>query len=199
MVDSNDLAELRSAIELFYFGYRAFTARPDRILERRGLGRAHHRILYFVGRNPSIKINELLAILRVSKQALNGPLRQLIEMRLITSEVPPHDRRVRLLSLTGEGRRLEMQLTATQTRQLSAAFTAAGPEAASGWLSVMQQLLRRASPEGQHDSIVIPEQLGSDSERRNAEHIVRIRRSDSRQPGRSPSRRDSSRPATRSS
>ena len=69
---------LRLAIEQFYFGYRAFTAPPDRILDQRGLGRVHHRILYFVGRNPQISVNTLLGLLSVSKQALNAPLRQLI-------------------------------------------------------------------------------------------------------------------------
>jgi hypothetical protein len=44
--------QLQEAIELLYFGYRAFTDRPDRILGQRGLNRVHHRILYFVGRNP---------------------------------------------------------------------------------------------------------------------------------------------------
>jgi DNA-binding MarR family transcriptional regulator len=140
MIDVNDSATLRSAIELAYFAYRAFTSGPDRILERRGLGRVHHRILYFVGRNPSIQINELLSILRVSKQALNLPLRQLVEMRLIAVEVPSRDRRVRQLSLTSEGKRLETQLTTTQMRQLSDSFAGAGAEAAEGWFSVMRKI-----------------------------------------------------------
>ena len=72
---------LRLAIEQFYFGYRAFTALPDRILSQRGLGRVHHRILYFVGRNPKISVNDLLGMLSVTKQALNAPLRQLILCR----------------------------------------------------------------------------------------------------------------------
>jgi DNA-binding MarR family transcriptional regulator len=143
MVDGNGADELRSAIEVFYFAYRAFTTQPDRILERRGLGRLHHRILYFVARRPAIRINELLGILQVSKQALNQPLRQLVEMKLIAVEVPAEDRRVRKLSLSNEGRRLETQLTATQTRHLAAAFADAGGGAAAGWFSVMQQIARR--------------------------------------------------------
>lgn len=140
MFDLNDRQSARAAIELFYFAYRAFTTPPDRILERRGLGRVHHRILYFVGRNPSIKINELLAILHVSKQALNLPLRQLIEMKLIGVAVPPKDRRIRQLSLTSEGRRLERQLTVTQTTQLLEAFAGAGEQASKGWFTVMQRI-----------------------------------------------------------
>ncbi|MGH8259168.1 MAG: MarR family winged helix-turn-helix transcriptional regulator [Steroidobacteraceae bacterium] len=136
----SDAAALRAAIESFYFAYRAFTAGPDRILDRRGLGRVHHRILYFVGRNSAVSVKELLDILEVTKQALNSPLRQLIEMGLIAAAIPPHDRRVRQLSLTGEGSRLEAQLTATQTKLLSEAFAAAGSEANRGWLAVMRTI-----------------------------------------------------------
>ena len=70
MVDQLQDPRLQQAIELFYFAYRSFTAVPDQILQDKGLGRVHHRILYFVGRNPGLNINELLTILQVSKQAL---------------------------------------------------------------------------------------------------------------------------------
>ncbi len=131
---------LRRAIEQFYFGYRAFTAPPDRILEQRGLGRVHHRILYFVGRNPRISVNALLCLLDVSKQALNAPLRQLIEMGLVAMGTAEHDRRVRQLSLTPSGNKLEGQLTGTQMKQLQKAFELAGAEAESGWHRVMRHL-----------------------------------------------------------
>jgi len=140
MIDLNNSAEMRASIELFYFAYRAFTSRPDRLLEQRGLGRVHHRILYFVGRHPQIAVNALLATLGVSKQALNAPLRQLIEMKLVAVEIAPHDRRVKQLSLTEDGRLLEEQLTSIQTRHLASAFAAAGDAAADGWSAVMRAL-----------------------------------------------------------
>jgi len=133
-------AALRLAIERFYFGYRAFTAPPDRILGRRGLGRVHHRILYFVGRNPRISVNALLGILDVSKQALHAPLRQLIEKRLVVMDTAEHDRRVRQLALTSAGRKLEAQLTNTQMLQLQAVFERAGADAEAGWQQVMHNL-----------------------------------------------------------
>jgi len=133
-------AALREAIEQLYFGYRAFTAPPDRILEQRGLGRVHHRILYFVGRNPQISVNALLAVLNVTKQALNAPLRQLVEMELVAIEAAEHDRRVRQLTLTPEGRKLEAQLTGTQMKQLQALFAQAGSDAEAGWRQVMAGL-----------------------------------------------------------
>ena len=93
MIDQKPKDELHEAIELFYFAYRAFTDRPDRILERRGLGRMHHRILYFIGSRAGISVGGLLAVLAISKQALNGPLRQLIEMKLVETGADKDDRR----------------------------------------------------------------------------------------------------------
>jgi len=133
-------ASLRLAIEQLYFGYRAFTAQPDRILSQRGLGRVHHRILYFVGRHPRISVNALLDVLSVSKQALNAPLRQMIEMGLVAMGTADHDRRVRELALTAQGVKLESQLTGTQMKQLQAVFERSGPQAESGWHEVMQHL-----------------------------------------------------------
>ena len=128
------------AIEQFYFGYRAFTNPPDRILEQRGLGRVHHRILYFVGRNPHISVNALLSLLDVSKQALNAPLRQLIEMKLVAMGTAEHDKRVRELALTTAGAKLEAQLTGTQMKQLKSVFEEAGASAEAGWHKVMHIL-----------------------------------------------------------
>ena len=139
MVDLNN-SSTREAIERLYFGYRALTERPDRILEKKGLGRVHHRILYFVGRSPNTTVNALLSTLNVSKQALNAPLRQLIEMGLVAMTTAEHDRRVRQLVLTRVGQQLEAQLTGTQMSQLQTVFEEVGPEAEAGWHRVMAVL-----------------------------------------------------------
>jgi DNA-binding MarR family transcriptional regulator len=144
MVDQkND--ELLDTIELFYFAYRAFTARPDRMLAQRGLGRVHHRLLHFVGRNPGISVNALRDILGVSKQAMNTPLRQLIEMRLIEASTAGHDRRVKQLALTPEGCELEQQLTKTQRQQLAEIFAGSGTSATANWREIMRALSARLS------------------------------------------------------
>jgi len=140
MVDQKREAQLRDAIEHFYFAYRAFTAKPDRILDQRGLGRVHHRILYFVGRNPGLAVNELLSTLGVSKQALNAPLRQLIAMKMITTEVAAHDKRVKKLVLTDSGKKLETQLTNTQMKHLGDVFDEMGPKAERAWLAMMKSM-----------------------------------------------------------
>jgi DNA-binding MarR family transcriptional regulator len=140
MIDRNREAALREAIELFFFSYRAFTARPDAILRRRGLSRVHHRILYFVGREPGLGVNALLETLGVSKQALNAPLRRLVELDLVESRAAPADGRRRELRLTAEGERLERQLTGTQMEQLAAVLDAAGRTAEAGWRAVMARM-----------------------------------------------------------
>jgi DNA-binding MarR family transcriptional regulator len=145
MVDLDDPApsgDPHDAIEQFYFAYRGFTDRPDRILEKRGLGRVHHRILYFIGRRPDVSVRGLLDLLAVSKQALNAPLRQLMEMGLVHAEAGLQDRRVKNLRLTPSGRKLEAELTEAQTRHLRAAFERAGTEAQQGWRAVMAELVK---------------------------------------------------------
>jgi DNA-binding MarR family transcriptional regulator len=145
MIDPSRQGELRDSIELMYFAYRAFTDRADRILERRGLGRVHHRILYFIGRNPSVSVTGLLEVLAVSKQALNAPLRQLLEMQLVAAAPGGGDRRLKALTLTPRGQRLEAELTGAQMSQLDAAFAAAGEAQAAGWRAVMTGLARDAA------------------------------------------------------
>jgi DNA-binding MarR family transcriptional regulator len=137
MVDLKRRAELHEAIELLYFAYRGFTDGPYRILERRGLGRTHHRILYFIGRRRDISVQGLLGVLAVSKQALNAPLRQLIEMKLVAAAPGPQDRRVKQLRLTAEGQRLESELTGVQMRLLERAFDAAGAADEAGWRRIL--------------------------------------------------------------
>ena len=146
MVDQPGDTRLLHGMELLYFGYRAFTAGPDRILQEKDLGRVHHRILYFVGRNPRININELLAILCVSKQALNAPLRKLIGLGLIDVQTGTHDRRVKELQLSKAGAKLEAKLTQTQMQHLSRAFDKAGPAALQGWEQIMRELPLASEP-----------------------------------------------------
>ena len=137
-------AELRDAIELFYFAYRSFTVEPDRMLAEQGLGRAHHRILYFVGRHPDIAVNELLALLAVSKQALHGPLRTLLDGEWVSARADPRDRRFKRLRLTEAGKRLEARLTGVQMRHLSTVLAEAGGRAESAWKSVMRAMSKRS-------------------------------------------------------
>jgi len=141
MHDPHRESRLNESLELMFHGYRSLTARPDRVLDARGLQRVHHRILYFVGRNPGISVGDLLDTLHVTKQALNAPLRQLQEMRLVDSSPSAKDGRARLLKLTPDGIRLERQLTGSQRKHLASVFAHAGAASEDGWRRVMLALL----------------------------------------------------------
>jgi DNA-binding MarR family transcriptional regulator len=144
MHDPHRESSLNEALELMFHGYRSLTARPDRILESRGLQRVHHRILYFVGRHPGMSVGDLLETLHVSKQALNAPLRQLQEMRLVDSTPSSTDRRARMLRLTSDGIRLERQLTGSQRKLLEQVFQSAGEQGEQGWRQAMMRLVEAA-------------------------------------------------------
>jgi len=92
--------ELRQGMELLFFAYRDFTGEPDKILARHTFGRAHHRVIYFVGRHPSITVSELLAILQITKQSLSRVLGQLVREGFIVQRPGQRDRRRRMLSQT---------------------------------------------------------------------------------------------------
>ncbi len=133
-------AELNQALELFHFAFRAFTAKPDRLLEARGLQRVHHRILYFVGRNSGIRVSGLLTILGVTKQALHAPLRQLVAMKLVQDSPDATDKRGKCLALTTEGAKLEAALSGAQRQLLANVFEQAGEGGEPAWRSVMGEL-----------------------------------------------------------
>src|ERR1700751_5131400 len=125
--------EVRQGIELLFFAYRDFTAEPDAILARYGFGRAHHRVIHFVGRHPQLTVTELLEILRITKQSLNRVLTQLVRQEFILQRPGPRDRRQRLLELTSKGRELERQLSEPQRIRIANAYRQAGPGAGEGF------------------------------------------------------------------
>ena len=124
-------------IELLFFAYRDFTAEPDAILEQYGFGRAHHRVVHFVGRHPHMTVGDLLAILRITKQSLNRVLGQLVRRGFIIQHRGPQDRRQRLLELTERGRELERQLSEPQRIRVAGAYRKAGPQAVEGFRKVL--------------------------------------------------------------
>ncbi len=113
-------------IELLFFAYRDFTADPDRILAGFGFGRAHHRVLYFVNREPGMTVAELLAILGITKQSLSRVLRQLIDSGHIAQMAGRSDRRKRLLYPTAAGRALILALSRPQSRRIDCALEKCG-------------------------------------------------------------------------
>lgn len=115
-------------IELLFFAYRDFVGGPDEILAEYGFGRAHHRVLHFVSRNPGMRVTDLLDILKITKQSLGRVLKQLVDTGHIEQRPGPIDRRERLLYATEAGRRLALRLASLQSRRIEAAAAALGPE-----------------------------------------------------------------------
>lgn len=133
--------QLRQGIEAMFFAYRGFTADPDRILNDKGYGRAHHRAIHFINRAPGTTVNNLLAILGVTKQSLNRVLRTLIEDGLVESRVGTTDKRERHLYLTADGETLEAQLSDAQRARMRAAYRDAGPDAVTGFRQVLEAMM----------------------------------------------------------
>ncbi len=115
-------------IELLFFAYRDFTGDPDHILDHYGFGRAHHRVLHFVSRNPGMRVTELLDILRITKQSLGRVLKQLIDTGYIEQRPGRSDRRQRLLYATDKGHDLDRRLSEPQSRRIHAALRVLPPE-----------------------------------------------------------------------
>jgi len=129
--------DLRQGIELLFFAYRDFTSRGDAILAKLHFGRAHHRVIYFVGRYPEIPVSELLEILSITKQSLSRVLSQFVREGYIQQKPGTADRRQRLLQLTEKGQALEQELTSEQRARIAAAYKDAGAVAVEGFRKVM--------------------------------------------------------------
>jgi DNA-binding MarR family transcriptional regulator len=126
--------ELDDALELMHFGFRAIIAEPDRELEKRGLGRVHHRVLYFIRRNERLTVGGLVTILAVTKQALHRPLSDLVEAKLVVRETEGRFVRLRL---SAAGAALEEKLSGMQREHFARAFERGGER---GWRQVMAAL-----------------------------------------------------------
>ncbi len=133
--------QLRRGIEAMFFAYRGFTADPDRILEKHGYGRAHHRAIHFINREPGLTVTTLLSVLGVTKQSLNRVLRTLIEDGLVENRVGKRDKRERHLHLTEAGQALERELSGAQRERMRAAYRAAGAQAVAGFRQVLEAMM----------------------------------------------------------
>lgn len=113
-------------IELLFFAYRDFVGDADEVLLRFGFGRAHHRVLHFINRNPGMKVAELLDILRITKQSLGRVLKQLIDEGFVEQKEGENDRRQRLLFVTAKGEALALRLAGLQSARIARALTEPG-------------------------------------------------------------------------
>ena len=117
---SQELHEMaRRTIELVYFAHIDQADWADHVLAKHGIGRPHHRVLYFSNRFPGISVRELMVILRITNQALARTTTQLVTLGFLEQRYSPSDRRVRQHFLSKEGESLLAKLTRHQVEQLA--------------------------------------------------------------------------------
>ena len=132
--------EIRKVLELFFFSYRDFISGPDKILEKLNFGRAHHRVVYFVGKKNNITIKELLIVLKITKQSLSRVLNQLVEEGyiIVSSGL---DKRTKSLSLTEKGGRLELELSNIQVKKIKKVLNNFSEENINGFKKILYEMI----------------------------------------------------------
>lgn len=136
--------EIRRGIEMLYFGYSALTRSIDEGLAAQGLGRAHHRALYFISRQPDLTVKELLRLLAITKQSLGRVLTDLVERGYIETRPGDSDRRQKLLRLSAAGIALEADLFRALREKMAAAYGQAGQGSVTGFWRVLEGLIPEA-------------------------------------------------------
>lgn len=136
--------DLRQGLELLFLASRDLADDADAVLARAGLGRAHHRAIYFIGRNPQITLTGLLGILRVTKQSLSRVLGDLVQGGFVVQREGRGDRRRRPLELTEKGRAIERDLWQAQSARMVRGYRHAGAEAVQGFRTVLAGLIDAA-------------------------------------------------------
>tara|TARA_A100001011_G_scaffold49005_1_gene46733 strand:+ start:14658 stop:15149 length:492 start_codon:yes stop_codon:yes gene_type:complete len=132
--------EIRKIIELMFFSYRDFTSGPDKILEKIKFGRAHHRVIYFVGKKNNLTIKELLSILQITKQSLSRVLNQLVEEKYIVLTIG-EDKRTKKLSLSKKGHELEKKLSDIQIKKIHEILKFYDAEDINGFKKVLYAMI----------------------------------------------------------
>ena len=132
--------EIRKVIELLFFSYRDFTSGPDKILDKLNFGRAHHRVIYFVGKKNHITIKELLGVLQITKQSLSRVLNQLVSEKFILVSTGV-DKRTKKLSLTEKGKKLENELSTIQIKKIREVINRFDVENINGFKQILYEMI----------------------------------------------------------
>ena len=132
--------EIRKIIELIFFSYREFTLGPDEILNKINYGRAHHRVIYFVGKQKNITIKDLLGILKITKQSLSRVLNQLVKEKYIILSTG-EDKRTKNLSLTKKGHKLENELSTIQIKKIKNILKNANEDNIGGFKTLLYEMI----------------------------------------------------------
>ena len=138
--------EIRKIIELMFFSYRDFTSGPDKVLEKINFGRAHHRVIYFVGKKKNLTIKELLTILQITKQSLSRVLNQLVKEKYIILSIG-EDKRTKKLTLSNKGAELEKQLSEIQINKIYNVIKNFDEQDINGFKKVLYQMIEKHNQE----------------------------------------------------
>ena len=136
--------EIRKIIELIFFSYREFTLGPDEILNKINYGRAHHRVIYFVGKQKNITIKDLLSILKITKQSLSRVLNQLVKEKYILVSTGD-DKRTKKLCLTQKGLDLEAKLSKIQIDKIKSIINDAKEADINGFKKILYSMIDEKS------------------------------------------------------
>ena len=134
--------EIRKILELMFFSYRDFTSGPDKVLEKINFGRAHHRVIYFVGKKKNLTIKELLTILQITKQSLSRVLNQLVKEKYVILTIG-EDKRTKKLTLSNKGAELEKQLSEIQINKIYNVIKNFDEQDINGFKKVLYQMIEK--------------------------------------------------------
>jgi len=113
----------------------------SKALGSEGFSLTKHRILGFATITPGITVGRLVQTLRVTHQALNRPLRALINEGYVVAKTGIEDRREKHLFPTRKGSRLYLRIVAKTIGRVDQVFRAAGPDSVRGFLEVHRRLV----------------------------------------------------------
>ena len=136
--------EIHKIIELMFFSYRDFTSGPDKILEKIKFGRAHHRVIYFVGKKNNLTIKELLSILQITKQSLSRVLNQLVNEKYILLSIG-EDKRTKKLTLSKKGEELEKKLSNIQVSNIYNVIKKFDETDINGFKKILYEMIKKSN------------------------------------------------------
>lgn len=155
IISAQQLGETETValIELMFFAYRDFVSDPDEILGQFGFGRAHHRVVHFVGRDPGMTVQQLLDLLRITKQSLGRVLKELVDKGYVFQKEGDQDRRQRLLYLTGKGEELRQRLMLPQVKRIRRAVAQSAGATAQTYRNLLYHMVSPENRESVRDWI----------------------------------------------
>jgi DNA-binding MarR family transcriptional regulator len=134
-------------MDLLMFAHRSHLLHADEALAEQGLGRAHHRVLYILSRNPGGTVTEVLGFLGITKQSLGRVMKGLQNKGMVEARPGERDRRNKLMYLTSKGYELEKALFDRMHKNMARAYADAGQAAVEGYWTLMQHLMSPATHE----------------------------------------------------